>query len=43
LEGFADDRTLVVSQEVVAVNFPLYLGAGVPSSCEADGLVEYLA
>jgi hypothetical protein len=43
LEGFADDRTLVIPQEVVAVNFPLYLGAIVPLLCEADGVVEYLA
>jgi hypothetical protein len=43
LEGFADDRALVVPQEVVAVNLPLYFGARVPALFEADGLVEYLA
>ncbi|MDG5757915.1 hypothetical protein QA600_00980 [Natronococcus sp. A-GB1] len=43
MEGFADDRALVVSQKVVAANFSLYLGAGVPLLFEADGVVEYLA
>jgi len=43
LEGFADDRALVVPQEVVAVNLLLYLGAIVPLLFEVDGVVEYLA
>ena len=43
LEGFADDRAVVVPQEVVAVNLLLYVGAIVPLLREADGLVEYLA
>jgi hypothetical protein len=43
LEGFADDRALVVPQKVVAVNLSLYLSARVPLLFEADGLVEYLA
>jgi len=43
LEGFADDRALVVSQEVVAVNLFLNLGAIVPLLFEADGFVENLA
>jgi hypothetical protein len=43
LEGFTDDRALVVSQEVVAVNSLLYLGSIVSLLFEADGVVEYLA
>jgi hypothetical protein len=43
LEGFADDCTLVVPQEVVVVNLLLYLGAIVPALFEADSLIEYLA
>jgi hypothetical protein len=43
LEGFSDNRALVVSQEAVAVNLSLYLGAIVPLLFEVDGLVEYLA
>jgi len=42
LEGFTDDRALVVPQEVVMVNPLLYLGAVVPLLFESDGLVVYL-
>jgi len=43
LEGFTDDRALVVPQKVVAVNLSLNLGAIVPVLFETDGSVENLA